>query len=126
MTKGDNLKVYLKEIIITFKENTNPENIQPMKEYMKNKFDFLGIKTPQRRKLSRKFLKKANRPEYDKIGIVIKELWELPEREYQYYAIELLEKYTKNFSVEIIELFDFMITNINNNNPVHYKTNLRK
>ncbi|MCR2043458.1 DNA alkylation repair protein [Anaerosalibacter massiliensis] len=109
MEKYSGINQYIDEIIGIFKENSNKDNIKQMEKYMKNNFQFLGIKAPQRRKISRVFLRKDNRPRYDQIEIVVKKLWELPEREYQYFACDLLEKYNKDFSREIINLFEYMI-----------------
>ncbi len=102
---------YVEELIATFESNRNEGNAGPMEKYMKNSFKFLGIKAPERRELSRKLLWKKNIPEYNELDTVIRKLWELPEREYQYFACDLLEKYTKKFSREIIELFEYMIIN---------------
>ncbi|GLB59139.1 hypothetical protein NCCP133_12720 [Cytobacillus sp. NCCP-133] len=38
-------------LIKLFEENRSEENAIPMQNYMKNKFQFLGIKTPERRSL---------------------------------------------------------------------------
>lgn len=78
---------------------------------MKNNFNFFGIKAHQRRKLTREFMQKNRRPNYEKLDIVIKKLWDMEEREYQYFATELLEKYEKKFTKEIICLFEYMIIN---------------
>lgn len=102
---------YVEELIATFEGNRNKENSGSMEKYMKNNFKFLGIKAPERRELSREFLWKKNIPKYSELDTVVKKLWELPEREYQYFACDLLEKYTKKFSREIIGLFEYMIIN---------------
>lgn len=44
-------------IIETFLTHENLENASGMKRYMKNHFEFLGIKTPERRVLSKDFLR---------------------------------------------------------------------
>ena len=102
---------YVKDIDNTFKENQNAENAKEMKRYMKDKFDFYGIKAPDRRKLVKEYLKKENRPAYENLDIVTKKLWQLPHRENQYFTVELLQKYNKEFEEEIIKLFEYMITN---------------
>lgn len=102
---------YVKDIDNTFKENQNAENEKEMKRYMKDKFDFYGIKAPDRRKLVKEYLKKENRPAYENLDIVTKKLWQLPHRENQYFTVELLQKYNKEFEEEIIKLFEYMITN---------------
>ncbi|HBK85531.1 MAG TPA: hypothetical protein DDZ53_05820 [Firmicutes bacterium] len=44
-------------IFAIFRAAANPEKAAPMSAYMRNQFSFLGIPTPERRKLSRDFLK---------------------------------------------------------------------
>ncbi|MEM6719640.1 MAG: DNA alkylation repair protein [Bacteroidota bacterium] len=79
----------------TFEANANAENQQQMEAYMRNLFVFHGIKAP-----SRKQLIKALVPEYktflqENIRDVVLELYALPQREYHYSAIELLQKFLK-------------------------------
>lgn len=38
---------------------------QPMKAYMKNNFEFLGIRSPDRRKAAKQFFKDFKTPELD-------------------------------------------------------------
>ena len=57
-----------------------------------------------------RYKRKSNRPEYEKITQIIKKLWAKPEREYQYFATELVERYEKKFQEDIIDLFEYMIT----------------
>lgn len=104
------LDEYIQEITQIFKKQSNPDYAEQMKKYMKNKFEFFGIKAQPRRKATRKFMEKARRPGYDKLEIVIKRLWDLPEREYQYFGTEFLERYKKEYKEEIINLFEYMIT----------------
>lgn len=54
---------------------------------------------------------KKNILKYNEIDIVIKTLWDLLQREYQYFAYDFLKKYTKEFSREIIDLFEYMLVN---------------
>ena len=58
-----------------------------MVNYMKGDFDFLGIKKP-----SRTLFKKNKR-----IRNNSKELWKLPQREFQYFAMELLSVNEKKY-----------------------------
>ena len=80
-----------------------------MKKYMKDLFPFLGIKKPERNKLLKQFyqqtgiLKEEFHPEY-----VIK-LWEQAEREYQYAALDYIEKSLKKLSKENLPLMECMI-----------------
>lgn len=81
-------------LIDTFLAHQNPDNASDMKRYMKNNFEFLGIKTPERRALSRDFLR-----EEAKAGGVdwalVDQLWALDYREFQYLAGDYLKKVQK-------------------------------
>jgi 3-methyladenine DNA glycosylase AlkD len=101
---------YIKSLDEIFVSHTNPENAHFMKKYMKNKFEFFGIQTTQRRELTRHFLKKENLPTVDKLESVIKKLWAKPQREYQYFGVELVEKYTKQLNRSNLLLIEYMIT----------------
>lgn len=100
---------YVAQVQKTFSTHANPKKATPMKRYMLDKFDFLGIQAKQRQELQRAFMKKDTLPNPEEIPVIIKELWALPEREYQYFAMELLEKYLKNTDETIVSLFEYMI-----------------
>lgn len=100
---------YTKQIIRVFTEAQNPKNAIPMKAYMKNKFEYLGIKTPERRELSKPFLTKTSLPAVDDLWPIIKELWEQPEREYQYFAQGLFAKYLHYVKKDWIDLYESLI-----------------
>ncbi len=92
-----------------FATQANPHKAAPMKQYMKNKFDYLGIQAKQRQQLQREFMKKDALPSARDVEKIIRELWVLPKREYQYFAMELLEKYLKKADEEIVALFEYML-----------------
>ena len=79
--------------------------------YLKNKFQLLGLPTPLRKETQKPFLLKANLPAKEELTKVMKELWTKPQREFQYFAIDLNRKYLKNIEFQDIELFEMMITN---------------
>lgn len=60
--------------------------------YMRNHFKFLGIRTPERKELTKRLLKEQGLPEKDELEHVIKSLWDMPEREYQRAALDILQK----------------------------------
>jgi 3-methyladenine DNA glycosylase AlkD len=109
---GDNyIETYLEELKEVLAEHADPEKAEKMEDYMQNNFKFFGIQATPRRKLTRKLLRQENRPDYEQLPAVIKELWELPEREFQYVGWELVERYTNHFTLGIIELLEYMIVN---------------
>lgn len=101
---------YIEPLVKEFRKNANPENAEPMAKYMKNLFPYLGIKTPERREIIKKFFKEYGLPEILDLEEIIRDLWELPEREFQYFAIGLLRKCEKKVDKSIIELYEYLIT----------------
>jgi 3-methyladenine DNA glycosylase AlkD len=101
---------YLLPLIRSLKEQQDPETAIGMAAYMKNKFIFLGIKTPVRKELFRTFVKAYGLPSQDILHTVIIDLWNQPEREFQYAAISLLDKFSKKYREEEINLIEKMIT----------------
>ncbi len=92
-----------------FLDHANPEYAQYMKAYMRNKFEYLGIKSLKRRELSRPFLTKHSLPPAEQIWITIQELWSQPEREFQYFAMELFAKYKRSVNKDWIEYYENLI-----------------
>lgn len=82
-----NMKV--EDIFQGLKEVANPEDAIHMKAYMKDQFEFLGVKTPVRRKLSKVFFKKNSSPAID--WKFIHQAWENPYREMQYVVLDYLK-----------------------------------
>ena len=76
---------------------------------MKNRFPYLGIKTPKRKELLKDFYEENSLPEMQELKQITLDLWELPEREFQYVAIGLLRKFTKKWDENFIELFEQLI-----------------
>ena len=60
-----------------------------MKAYMKDQFEFLGVKTPVRRKLSKVFFKKNSSLAID--WKFIHQAWDNPYREMQYVVLDYLQ-----------------------------------
>lgn len=70
----------------------NSEQAPAMQKYMKDRFPFLGIKMPARTEATRPLIR-ALKP-LDALSAA-QSLWELPEREFQYVAVEVLAKHVK-------------------------------
>ena len=83
----------VEELAKELKAVANPDDAVAMKAYMKNKFEFLGVKTPARRKLTKTFLKQQTNLVID--WNFINEAWNYPYRELQYTALDYLESRKK-------------------------------
>ncbi|MEN8120119.1 MAG: DNA alkylation repair protein [Bacteroidota bacterium] len=97
----------LKEL---FYQKRNDKNARQMKKYMKEHFEFFGIKSPQRKEITKEFFKKYDLPETGQVPEILKYLWQLPQREFQYFGINLLEKDIKReISESRINLYKYLI-----------------
>ena len=101
------------EYIIPLKEafetNANAAEAIPMKKYMKNKFEFFGIKSPLRKEIYKDFKSKYGLLPNENFEEIIKWCWKQDEREYQYFAMEFVSKSMKKSTLEAIDLYEFMI-----------------
>lgn len=103
------IKKNVDKIIQGFSEKRNVNNAVPMKKYMRNQFEFLGIKTPERRAVARQLIKEIGMISGEELHDFIKALWQLPEREYQYFAVDYMDKYKKYLEPNDIHLLEYMI-----------------
>ncbi len=96
-----------------FKEKSNTENAVAMSKYLRNKFDFFGIKTEERRHLFKSILKENTKEVSENPRTIAIELYNKPQRELHYCAIEILISQLKNnYKKEDIELIEkLLITN---------------
>ena len=83
----------VEELVKELKAVANSDDAVAMKAYMKNKFEFLGVKTPARRKLAKAFFKQQTDSVVD--WNFINEAWKNPYRELQYTALDYLESSKK-------------------------------
>jgi 3-methyladenine DNA glycosylase AlkD len=100
---------YVTNIKLIFDAKRDPKNAIPMAKYMKHEFEFLGIKTPVRRDLLKEFHKQDGFPEITELKEIVLDLWGLPAREYQYFALSLLRKFSQEVPEEFIDLYEYLI-----------------
>ncbi|MEW1646176.1 MULTISPECIES: DNA alkylation repair protein [unclassified Streptomyces] len=85
----------LERLTAVYAAAADPERAVPMRAYMKDVAPFLGLTTPVRRTLSRTVLEGTPRPDEADCAAVALRCWELPEREYQYFAVDYLRRHVK-------------------------------
>lgn len=101
---------FIAELELAFRQNANPEAAVPMAAYMKNLFPYLGLKNDTRKSLQKPLLAKHSAEIKSGWREIAWQLWQLPEREFQYAAMDILAKETKkNFSKEDIELIEKLL-----------------
>ena len=87
----------------------NPEQAKAMAAYMKGRFAYFGIKKPERAALSKEWIAEAKNLPWEEVEALVRALWAMPEREYQYVALDLMMKLPKKAPREAIELYRFCI-----------------
>ena len=100
---------YVASLKALFDQHANPDQAGPMKKYMRDQFEYLGIKSPQLKTLSRQAIKENGLPSLEELDQIVRELWELPQREYQYLAIGLMERLEKKLPAGAIQTLAHMI-----------------
>ncbi|WP_025642087.1 DNA alkylation repair protein [Schnuerera ultunensis] len=97
------------DIFQIFYNNRNEEQAIPMAKYMKNKFPFLGLKKPERNGLSKELLKVKRKDTNIDWNFVFK-CYDMPEREFQYLAIDYMEKVKKLFTPDDMGNIERLLT----------------
>ena len=73
-----------------------------MSAYMRGNFPYFGIPSPERSALQREALAGLPKPSEAELAEAALALWKLPEREYQYAALSLLERYSRQLSPQFL------------------------
>jgi 3-methyladenine DNA glycosylase AlkD len=97
-------------LISSFEQNANPAQAAPMKKYMRDQFEYLGIKSPQFKILIKEHIAAYGLPPADELDSVARELWTLPQREFQYAATSLIGRMEKNLPKGFALTFEHLIT----------------
>lgn len=87
----------------------NPEKAKWGKAYLRNQFDLFGLTGPDRNAALHLFLKENGFPVAGELNEVIENAWDLPEREIQYAAMELLFRMRKQADIQSIELYERLV-----------------
>ena len=86
----------------------NEEQAQKMSKYMLNKFEYIGIKTPERREIFKIFFKEYKNEEKIDWEFVNK-CWENKHREFQYIAADYLKNMKDKLTIDDIPKFKRLI-----------------
>ncbi len=100
---------YVKSVQTLFTSHANPVAAVPMKRYMRDQFEYLGLKSPQFGALRNEHLDKHGLPLLADLDIILREFWQLPEREFQYVATSLLGRLEEQLPPEFIETLEYLL-----------------
>jgi 3-methyladenine DNA glycosylase AlkD len=104
------MTTYLQRLKDRFEQQADPTQAVPMKAYMRNQFEFLGIKGPAQKALFKQFVAEHGLPGLDQLETIVRSLWTWPEREYQYIALTCLDKRQKQLPPAVVPLLEHLIT----------------
>lgn len=101
---------YVNHLVKHFATHADMNNAVPMKRYMKNRFEFFGIKSPERKTLTRAFFMEYGLPDAKDTNEFLRHIWEQPQRELHYVGLDILEKLVKRQKIADVDLLEFLIT----------------
>ncbi|MFK2825335.1 DNA alkylation repair protein [Bacillus sp. B190/17] len=104
-----NSKACIYSLTTALEEHRHLENAIAMEKYMKGLFSFIGIRAPERKKISAHWLKNVGTIPNESLRSFITGLWEMPEREYQYIALDYLIKKKKHVVETDIDLLEYLL-----------------
>jgi 3-methyladenine DNA glycosylase AlkD len=100
---------YVESIHSLFVKYADPAAAAPMKRYMRDQFEYLGLKSQQVGALRKEFLDRHGLPALSDLDMILRELWALPEREFQYVALGLLGRLEKQLPPQFIETLEYLL-----------------
>jgi len=108
-SKAINMVDFLDLLSEEFLRNQNTTIAAEQKAYMRNQFEFFGIKAPKRREIQKPFLVKTYLPSKEELPYLVQTCWDKPQREFHLFAQELVFKYWQQFEKEDMSLLEFMV-----------------
>ncbi|MFD7438464.1 DNA alkylation repair protein [Streptomyces sp. NPDC059861] len=90
----------------------DPARAAPMRAYMKDVAPFLGLTTPVRRALSRTVVEDTPRPDEADCTAVALRCWQLPEREFHYFAVDYLRRHVSRCSSGFLPVARRLVTTV--------------
>lgn len=102
---------YLSPLVSLFESHADPTQAAGMTKYLRDQFPSLGIKTPERRELLKKFYSEQGLPPIAELDAILRDLWTLPQREFQYVAIGLLGRMAEELPPDFIKTIEHLIIN---------------
>lgn len=102
----------LERLTAAYAAAADPERAVAARAYMKDAAPFLGIPTPERRALSRTVVQGTPRPDETDCTAVALRCWQLPEREYHYFAVDYLRRHVGRCSSGFLPVARHLITTV--------------
>lgn len=102
----------LRRLTAEYPAAADPERAVGQRAYMRDVAPFLGLTSSVRRSLSRAVLSGVPRPGEPDCAAVALRCWELPEREYHYFAVDYLRRYVTYCSSDFLPVVRYLLTTV--------------
>ncbi|MBQ0854101.1 DNA alkylation repair protein [Streptomyces sp. NPDC057621] len=102
----------LARLTVSYPAAADPERAVTAGAYMKDIAPFLGLTTPDRRALSRTVLRGTPVPDEADCTAVALRCWRLPEREYQYFAVDYLRRHVRRLSSGFLPVARHLVSTV--------------
>ncbi|MET7654413.1 MULTISPECIES: DNA alkylation repair protein [unclassified Streptomyces] len=100
----------LERLTTAYGAAADPGRAAAMRAYMKDVAPFLGLPAPARRALSRTVLAGTPRPDEADCTAIALRCWNLPQREYHYFAVDYLRRYAPRLSSGFLPVARRLVT----------------
>lgn len=101
---------YLQYVKSTFQAAGGPERAQGQMAYMRNQFEFYGLKSPEWTALSRQIFADKGIPQGEELKALLRLCMEDEYREINYFSVEMAQKVLKKQAEDFIDLLEELIT----------------
>jgi len=110
LVSADPVGDILDALYFVFKKKGDARLATGMNRYMKGRFDYFGVKAPDRKSILKLFKKPIlNLIQQGFLEEIMIRLWEFEEREMQYCALELLDASKKQYTTSTMDLIERLI-----------------
>ncbi len=100
---------YVRPIKTLFSAYAHPAQAAPMKRYMRDQFEYLGIQGAELSALVKEHIQLHGLPPLAELDPILRDLWGLPQREYQYCATMLLGKLETQLPASFITTLEYLL-----------------
>ena len=101
---------YLARVKGLFQQHGDPERAPGQMRYMRNQFEFYGLKAPQWMALAWELFRDPGIPVGAELAELVRLCYEDEYRELQYFATEMVQRALRKQPPEFIDLLEWMIT----------------
>jgi 3-methyladenine DNA glycosylase AlkD len=101
--------VYLNSLHKKFKAASDAEKSEWMKGYMLHQFDFYGVQAVLRKEIGKTHHLQNQIKTAAELELIVKECFSLPQRELQYFAIQLFALHKKSWTVSSIKIMEYCL-----------------